>query len=457
MQRWLYFIAVCLIPWTAQAADYALLMGVGNYQRPHANLPGIDQDLILARRIALSLGVPEAQIREMRDSQVTLQGMKDALQQLDDRVSTGDRVFIYYTGHGSQRRGTQPQPCMEGMFVHDMRFYADEELEKVLKNLSRKVGQLIMFNDSCFSGGAASTGRTRSMSAAVPKFYKEEVDSTYVCGRAVNMRRNLRSVLDQAGAVGSNVVYVAASRVDQVAFATPQGSVATLAWAQCLGDEKADSNGSGSLDVKELRRCAQHYIDQLGLEQSIAIEGNPDLPLSFAAASAMEPTPEEAAQRSAATLEDIRQAASPAIQVVLQANPILRINQDPLDLRVRSNRDGYLYVLQVGSDGQTFNLLFPNQLDQHNRIQADQTLQLPRAHWRIRAGGPPGQSHVLAIVAEQPRDFLAGADASGPFRSAALAVRVQRTLRIEASGLANAPSPGHYGASAVLAISEVFP
>ncbi len=62
------------------------------------------------------------------------------------------------------------------------------------------------------------------------------------------------------------------------------------------------------------------------------------------------------------------------------------------------------------------NLLFPNKLDSDNRIQAGQTLQFPRANWEVTAQGPAGQDHILAIVADAPRDLssfpLANA---GPF------------------------------------------
>lgn len=163
----------------------------------------------------------------------------------------------------------------------------------------------------------------------------------------------------------------------------------------------------------------------------------------------------EPAQRSAATLEDIRQAASPAIRVELQAQQRLVIGQDPLDIQVRSNRDGYLYLLHVGSDGKTFNLLFPNQLDGENFLHAGQVLSLPRAHWRVRAAGPVGASQLMAIVSDQPRDFLALNHQEGPFRSAPLDSRLQRNLRVEATGIGSSGSSGLYGASAVLSISEV--
>jgi hypothetical protein len=70
----------------------------------------------------------------------------------------------------------------------------------------------------------------------------------------------------------------------------------------------------------------------------------------------------------------------------------------------------------VGSDGQTFDLLFPNQLDKQNIIEPGATVKLPRPSWELSAEGPPGKNTLLAIVTDNPRDFAqAGLKPSGPF------------------------------------------
>ena len=78
--------------------------------------------------------------------------------------------------------------------------------------------------------------------------------------------------------------------------------------------------------------------------------------------------------------------------------------------------------------------------------------RLPRQNWRLRAGGPAGTSHIMAIVAPEPRDFLRGAAAGAAFSSVPVSSATSRTLFVEASG-ANSGS-GSYGASAVVAIEE---
>jgi tRNA A-37 threonylcarbamoyl transferase component Bud32 len=92
---------------------------------------------------------------------------------------------------------------------------------------------------------------------------------------------------------------------------------------------------------------------------------------------------------------------------VVPDKPQVRIGKDRLRFRVSSGKPGYLYVLMVGTDKTHFNLLFPNAIDDKNRLAAGQALDLPRPGWAMTAGGPKGANHFVALVSENPRDFSA--------------------------------------------------
>jgi hypothetical protein len=66
-----------------------------------------------------------------------------------------------------------------------------------------------------------------------------------------------------------------------------------------------------------------------------------------------------------------------------------------------------VYIVLVGSDRESFYVLFPNGLDRNNRIQADKPLSLPRTEWAINAKGPPGVHNLLVLVSDSPRDLSA--------------------------------------------------
>lgn len=94
----------------------------------------------------------------------------------------------------------------------------------------------------------------------------------------------------------------------------------------------------------------------------------------------------------------------------------LKIGKDALEFSVQSDRAGYLYIALSGSDNKSLYLLFPNDLDQTNKIESGQKLQLPRPNWRVKAGGPAGTDNLLVILADAPRDISKlAASKAGPF------------------------------------------
>jgi hypothetical protein len=118
------------------------------------------------------------------------------------------------------------------------------------------------------------------------------------------------------------------------------------------------------------------------------------------------PAPPPPALASLATLADIAAQADPRRmpEVSGQAGA-LRIGRDFLELTVTPQRDGFLYLVLLGSDARSFYLLFPNALDMSNRVRAGQPVRLPREDWRIRAAGPAGINHLMVVVADTPRSL----------------------------------------------------
>jgi hypothetical protein len=464
----------------ATAANHALIMTIGTYANPDANLPGIDIDAQNATHIAKALGTPDANIQLMSDKKLTQQGVSQLLIDLKNRISKGDSVFIYYSGHGTQFNAGSGK-CSEAMLTHDMKTYKDVDLQSSLIELSQKANRVIMMNDSCFSGGQAQA-KTRDAAGIKSKAYKfSEAQGDYQCGQAINMKI-ARSVVPRAKSLGSNFLYIAASQDNEVANASNQGSFATLAWKQCLS-QKSDANHSGALTGEEIKICSQRFIDSKKINQHVTLIGNKELPLVFVSdetdphssnvPAATEATPDltespptasetevispdgNATDFSAANaLNDIRNAASPSVIVRLKPEiKKLKIGKDVLTFSVESNKKGYLTILQVGSDGKTFNQIFPNDVDQNNSIDAGVTL-FPRPNWQVKAGGPQGDSYLLAIVSDtKDQSFSKGMKKAGPFRTA-MGIKAAKNLYIEATNQGNSVTPTTYGASDVVKIEE---
>ena len=471
----------------AWAENHALIMWIGDYGNPRSNLPGIDLDATNAKKIAVAMGVPTQNTTEVSNAELTGENMAKALVGLYKRINEGDKVFIYYSGHGGQiaAQGDTTSRCTEGLVARDGLFL-DSDMQKVLTALGNKAGQVVMMNDSCFSGGAATRSLKPAEPGLAPKFLPPDaktntaVTAGYSCGDPTNTTKMARGLSAMAkDARGPQVLYIAASNDTQVSFATAKGSLATLAWAACINDAGADADRSGRINGEELAACAQGLIDRRGTKQTITLQGNPKLPLSFvqtaSAAPAPAPSPTPAATPSpvaatapapvpapavaatpvnaAQALHDLKNAADRSYQIDLTlARASLRIGKDLLDFSVATNKEGYVYLLQVGSDGKTFNLLFPNKIDDNNLLPAG-THRFPRESWRVRAGGPAGTSHLLAIVSPVKKDLSRSMDVSSVFPSSAATTASTRTLVVEATG-AGSGGDGRYGASAVTPINE---
>jgi hypothetical protein len=107
-----------------------------------------------------------------------------------------------------------------------------------------------------------------------------------------------------------------------------------------------------------------------------------------------------------AVLDEIVRHADPAIVVRAVADKErLAIGRDRMSFRVQSSQPGYLYVFLSGTDQSNLALLFPNAIDQDNRIEGHAEVVLPRKGWQITAGGPAGTNHLVAMVSRTPRDF----------------------------------------------------
>lgn len=473
--------ALATLAMPAAAANYALIMTIGSYADPAANLPGVDLDAQMARAIAAKMGVPEGNIQAASNQALTRQGIANQLTELNKRVQPGDNVMLYYSGHGGQRDGGGGK-CVEGLIAHDLDYFYDSDLTANLNAIAQKAGQLVMLNDSCFSGGVARSDKsaTRSVGGNVPKNWVDKLSTPAAgrqCGQPIN--KTWRNLVPEARKQGANMLYIAAAADNEVAHATPRGSAATLAWFSCL-NAGSDTNSSGMLSGEEVRVCAQHFLEQNGHTHHITLVGNQALPVSFAGYSGSGMASDGGSQAidPVRGLEDIRAAASPKINVKLQASrPSLRIGQDELAMTVSTSESGYLSIFHVGSDGKTFDLLFPNNIDTNNYLNAGATVSLPRPSWRVKAGGPVGASRLMAVVSATPMSPRTSAKfmksmpqlGNSPFHAASATSETMRKLYVEATGVNdNDPQPnanqtygagsrapsGRFGASDIISIQE---
>lgn len=465
-----------------RANRHAFIVGVGEYVHDPARvvpaLAGVPHDMGSALAIARHLQVPTDNITMLRDKAATRDNVQQALADLARRVQPGDRVFVYWSGHGSRYFDAAEGGCVETLVPHDLKDISNRQFAQWLQPLAGKAEKLMVVYDACHSGGlgalarpAGSAAPSRSLAATWAP--KSAAAGQASCNQASNVRnRSFDAAARGLGLDGQDVVHLSSSRPDEVSFDNPAtGGLATHALRQCLSGEARDLDGSGAISMAELAACAQLRIDRAIAGQAdllphhLVLTGNRGfVPAWFAAPGSQPPSavtapgvwaaapgpaasparpppvqPVPAVPPPAAAGEtSLRQVLvqlheqrdSKRRVVVVPTSERLHVGRDALDFAMTSSHPGHVYVAMLGSDQKSLYLLFPNALDQDNRIAAGQTLMLPRQAWRVVAGGPAGDNTLLVMVTDGPRDLAAlGAQPAGPFAKALTDARGRARLQ----------------------------
>lgn len=422
----------------------ALIIGLSSFENPAIPvLTGVPYDIQSAKLIAQKMGIPEARIKVLRDSEATKQSILKELKVLGDATDEGARSFVYFSGHGTRHLDEMAGGCVEGLLSYDQMVITNQELAKATQKLAEKADKSIVMIDASYSQGVVTPpeGVKRSLNSGslTPKFFLNLETSEKSCAQPSNQRsRGLVSEAIKIGALQENYIQIASSRADELSFDEPdKGGIATQALRDCMLGEAKDLNKSGAVTLDEIRQCAQEAMNKklqnaIGVTpHHITIYGNRNLipvsvqmPIQVASTEvnpvASSQTEAQLWQASLATLRDIEAQSNPKRKVDVKLNKtLLRIGKDSLDLVVRSSHDGYVQMILMGSDAKSFDVLFPNGLDKDNKVRAGQTLKLPRPTWQVNSSGPAGINHLLIMVTDAPRKLdkltMAEPSASKPF------------------------------------------
>jgi Caspase domain/Domain of unknown function (DUF4384) len=390
-------------------SNHALIITISEYQR--SPLPGVLTDRKLANELAQRFGVPPQNIVELSEQQVTREGLKQALASMNQIIMPGDKLYVYFSGHGARFFSKATGQCTESIVMQDMRVVTNAEFAAMLKPLSAKTDKTIVMLDSCHSGGVAHAASSRAAAFPMsqrPKYSAEA--SSPECSLAVNLGTFSQARGLDLNTTDNNLVILAAARNNEVAWDTSKGGALTYNFEQCVGGGATDSDHSGSLSMQELTACVQARLDKTQEEsarQHATLAGNAALVPAFgdSSPSGAAAGGSPAAVDPLAMLNDIYNQRDDrwTVQATV-AQPMLKIGAN-LALSVHSERDGFVYLFYQGTQPGSFYLLFPNQLDSNNAIAANQEMQLPRRDWSVTALGPRGTDHLMVMVTETARDF----------------------------------------------------
>jgi len=459
---------------SAQPSSYrsALIIGVGEYGYSGVTpLEGVKHDMVSAAKIATAMGIPENNVKYLRNSQATKANILEALKQLGETSGEGSRTFVYFSGHGT--RQPAGNECVEGLLTYEGSTISNQEYAGATQKIAKTSDKFITLVDACHSEGVVLP-KTRALlkDQLTPKFYMKSGTTADACSVISNYKtRSLLPEVTKLGALKENFVQVSSSRPDEVSFDEPgKGGLATQGIRDCLLGQAKDTNQSGAVTLEEVQQCAQRFIDGRlknvpGIKpHHITVTGNRNLipvqrpptvvavatppveplkpvvvpptpPVIVAAPSPQPPVttsppvatpapekipPQEPLLASLATLKDIEQQRNPRRVVdVKLSTPVMKIGKDSLDLSIKSSHDGYIYMILLGSDANSFYVLYPNGLDKNNAIKAGQTVRIPKPDWEVKAVGPVGTNNLLIMVSDSPRKLntltMAEPTAAEPF------------------------------------------
>lgn len=449
----------------------ALIIGLSEFANPSVPvLTGVPYDIQSAKKIALKMGIPESNIRVIRDSQATKENILKELRLLGDSTDEGARSFVYFSGHGTRYNDEASGGCVEGLLSYDQQAITNAEFAKATQKLAGKADKSLVMIDACHSQGVVPPkGSTRSVSndIFVPKFFLEAKTALNLCSQPSNQRtRGLIGEATRIGALQENFIQITSSRADEVSFDEPgKGGIATQALRDCMLGDAKDLNKSGAVSLDEIQQCAQESVNKklqnaVGLTpHHITVSGSRNLipvlapvavpvsnttstpvsvnkPTDITTSPVLAPAPvplpntqtqpdvsvsiDTATTASLSTLRDIEGQSNPKRRVDVKVSKTsLKIGRDALDLSIKSSHNGFIQIVLVGSDAKSFYVLFPNGLDKDNKIRAGQTVKVPKPDWQVKSSGPEGTNHLLVLVTDAPRKLdtlkMAEPSAAEPF------------------------------------------
>ena len=290
----------------------ALIIGISEYAVPGATLlDGVRFDMASSTKIANAMGIPDTQIKYLKNAEATKENILKALNQLAETTKDGSRAFIYFSGHGT--RELIDESCVEGLLTYEGKTITHQEFAKATQSLVKSADKVITMIDACHAEGVAPPkGQTRAISKTLftPKFFAKSGNTANSCSVVANLKtRGLLPEITRLGGLQENFVQITSSRPDEQSLDQPgMGGLATVAIRDCLLGKAKDVNRSGAVSMSEVQQCAQNAIN-------LALKGNPTFAPHHVTVSGnrnLIPVQRPTTTLAAAPVEPIKQPSTPS-------------------------------------------------------------------------------------------------------------------------------------------------
>lgn len=416
------FLFNIFLSFPAVAEDRALIIGINTYEGDNA-LEGCRTDAENMERVVEEVwGYKSSQIKTLFDKKATRKAILDAFDDwLIRDTRSGDRVFFYFSGHGMQipdEDGDEEDGIDEAFCPVEMKdMITDDEINNRLKKLSGR--QVIFVADSCHSGTTTRALNTnKSKLKAKRVLYSGKLRASKTRGVGLPEPR-----YNTVAPTFKNVIAYSAVSPTQLALdGGPNGGVFTNAFIKAVKEKAADTNHDGKVTHGEVlsyvQKESQKFCDETN--QCTQNDGylTPQLDAN-AQWNSVEITAHDAEPPSPSSSVDdvmtIAEGCNNENGAQLQANilPSTAFNLgDKMQFTIKSQRTGYLFLLDINSKGQ-LTVLFPNKYSKRNNrdsiLEAGQTVTIPDDGYddfKLEALEPTGEGLLLALLLEENEETV---------------------------------------------------
>lgn len=303
-------LSLCLFS-SAQAADRALLVGIGTY----ASLPekmfleGPKNDVPLIEKLLKEKqGYSADSIRVLLDKDASRASILASIDEwLIKGTQSGDRVYFYFSGHGLQVKdvsGDEEDGLDEALSTYDIaagdgdwtNVILDDEIDAMLEKLKDRAVSIVI--DACHSGTISrslSTQVSDVMESArfLPRPFAKPVEAVKTRGLRIDV-----AVVDKPDIVKQNGVEAwSAASSYQVAWddtrlpPEERHGVFTLSYVNGHETAAADSNGNGIVSNAELLEYVKKQSQAYCASQTQCQGLDPQLEVNYALLGAAAVTP----------------------------------------------------------------------------------------------------------------------------------------------------------------------
>ncbi|MGD9057387.1 MAG: caspase family protein [Desulfobacterales bacterium] len=285
----LTFLMGVLVSPDASAANHALLIGIGRYKT--RTLEGPPHDVAALRSVLTSkYDFKHENIRALINQEAGKSRILNEIEQLAHITQPGDRIFIYFSGHGTSRRDdlmSLPLPHGSGALV-PADFSGDpnqtieelmaqlivgkRDLRPMLARLDRDRQVLLVF-DTCFSGNTV-----RTIGATEPLNHNRYIHlaSRSVFEEEKSIGRFEENLIPDEPYPYQNIFYISASSENEIAkdiqqdmlylYPTidgkPHGALTDSLLRVLAGQVQVDTNNDGEWSQMELYTALRSLVQQ---------------------------------------------------------------------------------------------------------------------------------------------------------------------------------------------------